>query len=80
MCSPKELIAEVAITDQTGKTSQLLKAQSEYPLIEISRTNTGLVLGGLHLAYPAFLSDVYEILNDINQELLKVELNDSSLQ
>ena len=53
-----QLIDELCLTDIESGNAELLEAQSQYPLIEISKATHGIQIGGLMHTYPVFLSDI----------------------
>jgi len=76
----KQLIDDCVICDNNSNTTELLNAQSNFPLIEIAKSQNGIQVGGLMHAYPVFLSDIYISLIDVQNKLLNDEAKDSSLQ
>ncbi len=74
-----QLIHECAITDVNSTIAELIEAQSAFPLIEISRKQEGINVGGILHTYPTSLSDIYVSLNQTQEYLLTLEQKGSSL-
>ena len=75
-----QLIDELCLTDIESGNAELLEAQSQYPLIEISKATHGIQIGGLMHTYPVFLSDIYNTLCDTQNKLLSKEQVLNNLQ
>ena len=75
-----QLIDDVCLTDIDSNTAVLLDAQSQYPLIEISKSLDGIQVGGLMHSFPVFLSDIYVTLSDTQDKLLSKEQELNNLQ
>jgi len=64
------LKTEQAFTEDNHQlTEALLEAASQHPLIQLSKIDTGVAVGGIALNYPIFLSDLYTLCTDIEAHL-----------